>query len=91
MKMDIIKPQKKSFGDLRKIDNLQEEIIENEEIENVAIENYNQSSNFNDITIKKAIIKNTEIINCNLEKILLWILNLTIVIFLIRFLTIVVL
>ena len=67
--MSILKPQKILLENLNKIENLIEEIQKDDEIENIIIEDYKQEKiELTDITIKRAIINNTEIINSNLEK-----------------------
>ena len=67
--MNILKPQRQLFESLTQIDNLLEKIEKEDELENITIENYKKEKiEFTDITIKKAIINNTDFINSNLEK-----------------------
>lgn len=55
-------------NNLRKIENLIDEIYKNNEIDNVFIENYSdENTEFRDIRIQKAIVSNTEIIRGRLE------------------------
>ena len=42
--MNILKPQKMLFDNLRTIENLQSELIENDELENVKIKDYSTSN-----------------------------------------------
>lgn len=70
--MNILKPQRILFDKLTRIENLLDEMKENEKIDNIYLEDYKEENiEFNDITIEKSIIDNTDIINSNLEKILL--------------------
>ena len=42
--MNILKPQKMLFDNLRTIENLQSELMENDELENVKIKDYSTSN-----------------------------------------------
>lgn len=67
--MSILKPQKMLFNNLRQIYNLLDEVKEIDELDNITIENYRETNiEFASITIKRAIINNTEILSSNLEK-----------------------
>lgn len=67
--MNILKPQKMLFDNLRTIENLQSELIENDELENVKIKDYSTSNlEVFDATCNKAIFNNVSIINSRLEK-----------------------
>lgn len=67
--MSILKPQQITLESLSKIEKPLEEIQKDDEIENIIIEDYKKEEiELTDITIKKAIINNTEIISSNLEK-----------------------
>ena len=67
--MNILKPQKMLFSNLRKINDLVEEIKNDEKLENINIENYKKENiELTDITIEKAIINNVEFISSNLER-----------------------
>ncbi len=67
--MSILKPQQITLESLNKIEKLLDEIQKDDEIENIIIEAYKKENiELTDITIKRAIINNTEIINSNLEK-----------------------
>ena len=67
--MNILKPQKMLFDNLRTIENLQSELMENDELENVKIKDYSTSNlEVFDFTCNKAIFNNVSIINSRLEK-----------------------
>jgi len=67
--MNILKPQKKLINNLRKIEELLDELEIYDEIKNILIENYKKENiTIRDITIKEAIINNTEIMSSTLEK-----------------------
>ena len=67
--MNILKPQKIVYEELKIIENFQEEIKEKDEFENIIIQNYKEKNiRLNDITIKKSIINNVELTNSKLEK-----------------------
>lgn len=67
--MNILKPQKILFGNLKKINDLLEEVKEKEELENIELNEYKaENIECNDITIEKSIINNTNILSSNLEK-----------------------
>ena len=62
--MNILKPQKMLFDNLRTIENLQSELMENDELENVKIKDYSTSNlEVFDVTSNKAIFNNVSIIN----------------------------
>ena len=67
--MNILKPQKMLFDNLRNIEDLQNELVENDEIDNVEVKDYltNNLEAF-DITFDKAILNNVSIINSKFEK-----------------------
>ena len=57
--MNILKPQKMLFDNLRTIENLQSELMENDELENVKIKDYSTSNlEVFDVTCNKAIFNN---------------------------------
>ena len=57
--MNILKPQKMLFDNLRTIENLQSELMENDELENVKIKDYSNSNlEVFDVTCNKAIFNN---------------------------------
>ena len=67
--MNILKPQKMLFDNLRTIENLQSELMENDELENVKIKDYSTSNlEVFDVTSNKAIFNNVSIINSRFEK-----------------------
>ena len=67
--MNILKPQKMLFDNLRTIENLQSELMENDELENVKIKDYSTSNlEVFDVTCNKAIFNNVSIINSRFEK-----------------------
>ena len=67
--MNILKPQKILFGNLKKINDLLEEVKEKDELENIELNEYKaENIECNDITIEKSIINNTNILSSNLEK-----------------------
>lgn len=67
--MNILKPQKMLFDNLRTIENLQSELIENDELENVKVKDYSNSNlEVFDFTCNKAIFNNVSIINSRFEK-----------------------
>ena len=60
--MNILKPQKMLFDNLRTIENLQSELIENDELENVKVKDYSNSNlEVLDVTCNKAIFNNVSI------------------------------
>ena len=62
--MNILKPQKMLFDNLRTIENLQSELMENDELENVKIKDYSTSNlEVFDVTCNKSVVNNTSIIN----------------------------
>lgn len=66
--MNILRPQKILFNNLKRIENLNEEINIYKEIKNIYIENYREDNvDFTDVRIEKAIMNNVEIINGKLE------------------------
>ena len=67
--MNILKPQKILFDKLKSIEDILEELQNKDEVENINFKDYkNESIELTDITIRKAIFANVEIINSNLEK-----------------------
>ena len=67
--MNILKPQKMLFDNLRTIEDLQKELIENDELENVKVKDYSNSNlEVFDFTCNKEIFNNVSIINSRLEK-----------------------
>ena len=66
--MSILRPQKILFSNLRKIDNLLDELSKSRELDNIAIANYkDENIEFTDLKVDKAIINNVEITNGNLS------------------------
>lgn len=66
--MKILRPQKILFNNLKKINNLLDEIKNSHELNNIIIEDYKERDiEITDIEVEKAILNNTEIINGNLQ------------------------